>query len=192
MVLGEAELARVLAGICVFFSVGASFVLIQQHHKHFSKPAIQSKIVGIIYMVPIYAVSSWLSLRFKEMAIYLNMFRDCYEGYALYLFLALMIALLGGGDEYRVVELLESNPPVQYRFPATIFFGKKNLPRGRAFLKWAKFGTLQYSIVKPTCALLAVLLSFAGLYHEVSEGCLLSRDASSSAALVSLLLCDCC
>lgn len=52
-------------------------------------------------MVPIYAVDSFVSLRFKEVALYVDMLRDCYEGYALYLFLALMVGYLGDGDEYK-------------------------------------------------------------------------------------------
>lgn len=53
-------------------------------------------------MVPIYAIDSFVSLRFKEAALYVDMLRDCYEGYALYLFLALMVGYLGDGDEYKV------------------------------------------------------------------------------------------
>lgn len=53
-------------------------------------------------MVPIYAVDSFVSLRFKNAALYVDMLRDCYEGYALYLFLALMVGYLGDGDEYKV------------------------------------------------------------------------------------------
>ncbi len=62
----------------------------------------QSKIIGILWMVPIYAVDSFVSLRFKNVALYVDMLRDCYEGYALYLFLALMVGYLGDGDEYKV------------------------------------------------------------------------------------------
>lgn len=53
-------------------------------------------------MVPIYAVDSFVSLRFKDAALYVDTLRDCYEGYALYLFLALMVGYLGDGDEYKV------------------------------------------------------------------------------------------
>lgn len=53
-------------------------------------------------MVPIYAIDSFVSLRFKDAALYVDMLRDCYEGYALYLFLALMVGYIGDGDEYKV------------------------------------------------------------------------------------------
>ena len=60
-------------------AVVVSFALIQQHLKHFSKPLVQSKVVGILWMVPIYSIDSWISLNFKDSAPYLDMFRDCYE-----------------------------------------------------------------------------------------------------------------
>jgi len=67
------------SGICMVVAVLVSFALIQKHLKHFSKPLVQSKIVGILWMVPIYSVDSWISLNFKDYAPYLDMFRDCYE-----------------------------------------------------------------------------------------------------------------
>lgn len=62
-------------------------------------------------MVPIYAVDSFVSLRFKDAALYVDMLRDCYEGYALYLFLALMVGYLGDGDEYKVRGMVGVGPP---------------------------------------------------------------------------------
>lgn len=67
------------SGVCTAIAVILSAALIQQHMAHFSKPNVQSKIVGILWMVPIYSVDSWLSLSFKDYALYLDMFRDCYE-----------------------------------------------------------------------------------------------------------------
>jgi hypothetical protein len=67
------------SGTCMVLAVLASFLLIQRHLRHFSKPLVQSKIVGILWMVPIYSFDSWVSLSFKDYALYLDMFRDCYE-----------------------------------------------------------------------------------------------------------------
>ena len=79
----------------------------------------------------------------QDAAPTLNMLRDCYEGYALYLFLALMVAYLGDGDERRVVMLLEARKPMRTAFPMSLLFGAE-LPQGALFLRWAKLGTLQY------------------------------------------------
>jgi hypothetical protein len=56
-------------------------------------------------MVPLYATDSWLSLRFKDAALYLDIMRDCYEAYVIYLFLALMIAYLGEGSNEKVIQV---------------------------------------------------------------------------------------
>ena len=64
--------------IAGFFSMSAVFVsvkLIRDHRRNFSNPEQQSKICGILWMVPIFAIDSWLSLRFKDAAIYLDMVR---------------------------------------------------------------------------------------------------------------------
>lgn len=133
------------SGICTGIATLLSAVLIQQHMRYFSKPLVQSKIVGILWMVPIYSIDSWLSLSFKDYALYLDMIRDCYEvrrshggcillhvppqsgtpgsrsiplpcnetqAYVLYLFLALLMAYLGDGDELKVIELVEQQPRV--------------------------------------------------------------------------------
>jgi Organic solute transporter Ostalpha len=61
----EAEAAWLIAGLFSLAALLTSVLLIRQHHVHFTNPVCQSKTVGILWMVPIYAVSSWLSLRFK-------------------------------------------------------------------------------------------------------------------------------
>lgn len=157
-----------ITGLCACVAVLLSAALIQQHLTHFSKPMVQSKIVGILWMVPIYTVQSWLSLSFKHYALYLDMFRDCYEAYVLYLFLALLVAYLGDGDEGRVVELLERQPRVKHVYPFKLCLGGGEVPHGAEFLKFCKFGTMQYIVLKPTCTLVAVILSACGLYGEGS------------------------
>jgi len=68
-----------ISGLCTFFSVVSAMVLIRGHFRHFTRPGIQSKIIAIIYMVPIYSVDSFLGLLAPSWALYINMLRDCYE-----------------------------------------------------------------------------------------------------------------
>ncbi|CAM9380743.1 unnamed protein product [Choristocarpus tenellus] len=159
------SIVMVFAGVCSAFAVILSGMLIRRHLLHFSRPVVQGKIVGILWMVPIYAVDSFLSLRFKEGAEYVDMLRDCYEGYALYLFLALMVGYLGDGDEYKVVDILEECPVVEHARPFKWLL-KGPVPHGRAFLRFAKLGVLQYSIIKPASAIMAFALTPFGLYKE--------------------------
>ena len=62
--------------------------------------AVQSKICAILLMVPIYAINSFLSLLFPSAALYIDMLRDCYEAYILFVFLSLMLSYLNCDQEY--------------------------------------------------------------------------------------------
>ena len=129
--------AWVVAGLFVVATIYVSVKLIFEHLRHFTEPAIQRKIVGILWMVPIYATTSWFSLKYKDAALYLDLLRDMYEAYVIYLFLALMICYLGGpghfGDEERVVAILDGIPPQKHPPPLGWCVGPA--PTDRSFLR---------------------------------------------------------
>ena len=50
-------------------------------------------------MVPIYSIDSWMSLRFRDAAIYLDVIRDSYESYVLYCFFMLLVTYIEGEDD---------------------------------------------------------------------------------------------
>ncbi|RHY32893.1 hypothetical protein DYB32_002135 [Aphanomyces invadans] len=118
----------VISGTFVLTALITSVKLIRNHLVYFTKPLVQRKIIGILWMVPIYATTSWLSLRFKDWSLFLDMFRDCYEAYVIYLFLALMVAYLGDGSDDRVVRVwylylsLIINASVTYAFYYLVLF----------------------------------------------------------------------
>lgn len=104
-------LILLLSGIFSFLACALSLWLIHRHKTHFTAPDIQSKVVGILWMVPIYAVDSYISLLIPKASLYVDMLRDCYEAYVLYLFLALMLSLMGcDDDDSGVVAYLEHTP----------------------------------------------------------------------------------
>jgi hypothetical protein len=125
---------------------------------------IQSKMVGILWMIPIYSIDCILSLLFPGAAVAIGMMRDCYEAYVLYLFLAMLLAFLSNDDETQMVEYLESLPPHPY--PSPFNYCYKDLLDGKEYLRFVKFGTLQYCLVRPLMALLALSSSFFGMYEE--------------------------
>ena len=55
--------------------------------------------------VPIYAIESWLALRFQEYKVYIETPRDAYEAYVIYSFYSLMVESLG--SRAALAELLE-------------------------------------------------------------------------------------
>ena len=83
--------------------------------RYYSNPAEQRWIVRILFIVPVYAFESWLSLLFFSHDNYyvyfnairscfeaiwrrinFNLYRDCYEGFVIYNFLSLCYEYLGG------------------------------------------------------------------------------------------------
>mmetsp|Transcript_67 Transcript_67/g.172 ORF Transcript_67/g.172 Transcript_67/m.172 type:complete len:739 (-) Transcript_67:57-2273(-) len=88
------------------------------HLRKFNQPFVQRKILAILWMCPIYSVTSWLSLVFDPLEAYLTIIKDCYEAYVIYMFLSFLIAVLGRGNRTAVVNLLSSHadhlqPPVK-------------------------------------------------------------------------------
>lgn len=47
-------------------------------------PALQRPIIRILFMVPIYAIVSFMSLMFKSKTPYIVVIRDTYEAFVLY------------------------------------------------------------------------------------------------------------
>lgn len=71
------------------------------HLRHINKPSVQRRILAILLMVPIYGITSWLSLVFSSLEPGLGMFRDCYEAYAVYTFVALLVEILSDGRGFH-------------------------------------------------------------------------------------------
>jgi hypothetical protein len=77
-----------------------------QHLAQFQQPVVQRKIIAILWMSPIYSVTSFLSLIFPVADGYLSVIRDFYEAYVIYTFLSFLIAVIGRGDRETAVTVL--------------------------------------------------------------------------------------
>ncbi|KAJ0410440.1 hypothetical protein P43SY_002772 [Pythium insidiosum] len=134
--------AWIAAGVCVAVAVVASMKLIRGHIRHFTKPIVQS----------------------KDAALYLDLMRDSYEGYVIYLFLALMVAYLGDGSNERVIQILHSLPDLEHPWP----FNKWCAPirMGPDFLRDCKMATMQFVVLKPLMAFFAIVLQINGAYDQ--------------------------
>eukprot|EP00124_Ichthyophonus_hoferi_P005628 Ihof_evm4s868 gene=Ihof_evmTU4s868 len=92
-----------LAGIAVVLSVVVSGYGILCHVTSYMHPERQRRVVRILLMVPLYALNSYMSLNFLDIALYLDTLRDCYEAYVLYQFFLLCVSLLDGEQNVRHV-----------------------------------------------------------------------------------------
>ncbi|KAK7442768.1 hypothetical protein VKT23_020796 [Stygiomarasmius scandens] len=120
-------------------------------------------VVRIMVMVPIYAVSSFISLFSLEAAFFIDAVRDIYEAFVIYCFFALLLSYLGG--ERSLLILLHGRPPKAPPFPANIFKRELDVSDPYTFL-FLKRGILQYVQVKPVLAIATMILKATGKYNE--------------------------
>lgn len=148
----------------VLLTIPISMRIIVQHLTHWVAPNVQKYIVRIVWMVPIYAVESWIALRFKFMANYLEKLRECYEAYVIFCFMYYLIALLGGDEQQIAFKLRKQAAEIGKQSWFSVLVGTK--PTGAELLRRCKFGVFQYVIVKNLVAILACILQSQGLQRE--------------------------
>lgn len=83
-----------IGGVFVMATLPIAMYGIIQHALHYSKPYLQKYIIRILFMVPIYALNSWIVLKFPVSAIYLDTVRTCYEAFVIYNFMMYLINFL--------------------------------------------------------------------------------------------------
>eukprot|EP01114_Cavostelium_apophysatum_P018957 TRINITY_DN5975_c0_g1_i1.p1 TRINITY_DN5975_c0_g1~~TRINITY_DN5975_c0_g1_i1.p1 ORF type:complete len:496 (-),score=113.76 TRINITY_DN5975_c0_g1_i1:82-1569(-) len=154
--------AEIIAGIFAILSVITSLIIIILHFVHYTEPTIQRYMIRIVFMIPVYAVSSAASLMWKEHAFYFTLARDCYESYVLYMFFRLMIELSEG--EEVLVQKLEMVQQMRCSFPLCCW----HIKPGRIFLHRCKQMILQFVVVKPILSILIFIVSILGVYDEGS------------------------
>ncbi|KAJ6717254.1 PROTEIN LAZ1-LIKE ISOFORM X1 [Salix koriyanagi] len=167
-----------IAGAFVLITLSSSFYLLFEHLSAYRNPEEQKFLIGVIIMVPCYAVESFVSLLDPSISVDIEILRDCYESFAMYCFGRYLVACLGG--EERTIEFLEregrlcSKAPllehnhergiIKHPFPMNYIF--KPWKPGQWFYQVVKFGIVQYMLIKSLTAVLAVLLEVFGVYCE--------------------------
>lgn len=156
-VFGEKSiLPSFIAGYCAIFATIMSLFQILQHLTCFSDPQCQTKIVRILFMVPLYAVISYISLMIPSAATYLNLIRDAYESYAIYAFFQLMIALMGGMDTVYRSLMIEQHAPVSHFFPFCYLEPLKVSP---TFVQNCRLCLFQFMVIKPLVTIVVFILT---------------------------------
>ncbi|KAL7519634.1 hypothetical protein ACHAWX_004393 [Stephanocyclus meneghinianus] len=107
-----------LAGTFTLLGCLISMWHMTSHLRSFHQPFVQRKILAILWMCPIYSITSWMSLVLPAIEGYLAIIKDLYEAYVIYQFLSFLIAVLGKGNRDAVVDLLATHashlsPPVR-------------------------------------------------------------------------------
>ncbi|KAK8060451.1 hypothetical protein PG996_010381 [Apiospora saccharicola] len=131
--------------------------------KNYRKPLSQRYTVRLLLMVPIYSISSWVSMISLVAAQFLDPIRDIYEAFTIYAFLQLLINYLSG--ERALLIMTHGRSPVQHLWPLNHVLPKLDISDPYTFLA-IKRGILQYAWLKPILALAAVIMKATGTYQE--------------------------
>jgi len=153
--------AMVISTVFLLLTLPISIYSVANHLVNFNQPELQRPICRVLLMVPVYSVTSFLSLRFTQYSIYFDTLREWYEAYALYNFMALVLRFLERSYDLRYV--LEYKPRQMHIIP---FCCLPPFPHGQKFILNCKSGVVQYSFIRTLTTLIALCTQLADKYHE--------------------------
>ncbi|KAI0550614.1 DUF300-domain-containing protein [Xylaria curta] len=177
----------IVAGVFSLAATLLSIVSIWFQLKNYRKPLLQRYVVRILLMVPIYSISSWVSMVSLKAASFLDPIRDIYEAFTIYTFFQLLINYLDG--ERALIIMTHGRAPVHHLWPLNHVLSKVDISDPHTFLA-IKRGILQYAWLKPILALAAIIMKATGIYKEgyigLSSGYLWSGIIYNISVTVSL------
>jgi Organic solute transporter Ostalpha len=152
------------ARVMVIGTVIMSLRLVYLHLTHWFMPDVQKYVVRILWMVPIYAIQSYLSLRYHHARVYMSTIRDFYEAFVITSFVYYLMELLGG-QEALVLILQRKDPRCgHHQFPMSLVLQPWIM--GEEFMLQCKHGVLQFVVFKTTATVLIFLCEYCGVYGE--------------------------
>ncbi|KAJ6876508.1 transmembrane protein 184B-like [Populus alba x Populus x berolinensis] len=152
----------VIAFFCALGAMALAIFHIYRHLLNYTEPTYQRYIVRIIFMVPVYALLSFLSLIFPESPIYFNSICEVYEAWVIYNFLSLCLAWVGGPG--AVVLSLSGRVMKPSWCLMTCCFPP--MPLDGRFIRRCKQGCLQFVILKPFLVAVTLILYAKGKYID--------------------------
>lgn len=161
----QTKTAQGIAGVFVWVALFLTCQQIYQHLRWYTNPQEQRWIVRILFIVPIYATYSWISLLFfnsESVYIYFFTVRDCYEAFVIYSFLSLCYEYLGG--EGNIMSDIRGKPIKSSCLYGTCCLNGKTYTIG--FLRFCKQATLQFCLIKPLVAFIIIFLQSSGHYQD--------------------------
>ncbi|KAH8680994.1 organic solute transporter Ostalpha-domain-containing protein [Xylariales sp. PMI_506] len=171
------QLALIIAGGCSAIAILTSFYLMFRHATNYTKPTEQKHIIRILFMVPIYASSSFLSLWYYWHAVYFEVISDCYEAFAISSFFALMCHYIGP-DLHEQKEYFRHMDPVKpwvmpINWMAKCCGGDRGPWRTpKSGLTWFNIiwiGIYHYCFIRVTMTITAVVTQYFDKYCESSN-----------------------
>lgn len=123
-------------------------------------------IVRIQLMVPLYAVTCFISLRWFPVSKFVEPIREIYEAFVIYTFFSLLTHLLGG--ERKIVVMTSGRLPIKHPWPFSTVLPDIDISDPFTLLS-IKRGILQYVWLKPIICILTAITETFGLYNSESN-----------------------
>ncbi|KUI55202.1 hypothetical protein VP1G_02525 [Cytospora mali] len=171
------DLALMISATTALLAMFTSFYLIWMHALNYTKPEEQKYIIRILLMVPIYAASSFLQLRYYHSAVYYSVISDCYEAFAISSFFGLLCQYTAP-DLHQQKQFFRQLQPIKpWVWPITWFKKCCGGERGpwrtpKSGLTWFNIiwiGIYHYCFVRVAMTITAVLTQKFDRYCESSN-----------------------
>ncbi|OAV87185.1 hypothetical protein PTTG_00652 [Puccinia triticina 1-1 BBBD Race 1] len=140
-----------------------SFWCIVQQLRNYRKPILQRFVVRILFMVPIYSISTLISLYSLDAAFFIDLIRDIYEAFVIYCFFGLLVEYLGG--ERSLLILIHGREPTPHPWPFSKLLSPVDISDPYTFLN-IKRGIFQYVQVKPILVIVTVIFKATKTYND--------------------------
>ncbi|RCI09831.1 hypothetical protein L249_3996 [Ophiocordyceps polyrhachis-furcata BCC 54312] len=171
------DLARLVAAACTLIAVVMSLYLVWMHALHYTQPREQRYIIRILFMVPVYAVSSFLQLEWYWHAIYFQVISDCYEAFAIASFFALICHYVAPDLHSQKMYFREMRPIKPWVWPvnwlARCCGGERGPWRtptsGLTYLNVVWIGVYHYCFIRVAMTVSAVVAQYFKRYCESSN-----------------------
>lgn len=153
------QIAQCFFGLTVPISIYHTW----EHLSFFVRPLLQSQIVRILWMVPVFSLESLLSTIFVQYAFYFQAVREIYEAYVIYCFMRYLLHFLG--DERYLMRKLATLPAsMGYHKPPFCCLPAWSM--GQEFLRKCKAGVFQFVVVRFLLTIASVVFYWIGLYED--------------------------
>eukprot|EP00850_Spirogloea_muscicola_P009643 SM000054S18129 [mRNA] locus=s54:636759:640706:+ [translate_table: standard] len=157
------------AAVAMAATCGLSALLVYRHLTKYHAPKFQRYIIRIVLMVPIYVVTSFLSLVLKSrtVAYYFTSMREIYEAYVIYNFVSLILAYCDGARNLvrRCTEDKRTLPTAKGYLQGLIGRERKTQAVDGEFLRHCMQGVLQFVFLRSFWTAMSVALDLLGLYE---------------------------
>ena len=145
-------------------SISSSLVLIYKHLNYYCNPGLQRHVTRLLFMIPIYSLSSLVSVILPDYYVIISAIRDTYEGFVIYSFFYLISQYVSNVQE-NLVEILSKKSRNIFPPPLCCF---RNDPSSPNFYSWTRLGILQYVLIRISTTIVALILETIGIYCSES------------------------